>query len=110
MKKLIAITTLCWLLLMPNIAYFYNKTYWEDTTDCTIQYVDKYYPNGCTYLINWENKHIDKCWLANDYMIETSKINGCFINDWIISTIFNTPYCAITLFYEKILWELNKRH
>lgn len=111
MKKLIVITILLSMLLLPNIAYLYNKTIWKDQTDCMIQYIQNHYPNGCTYIIFWASQHIDKCWLANDYMVETKKINGCFINDWVISAIFNIPYCYMTLFYEKLLWlELNKKH
>ena len=92
------------MLILPNIWYWYNKTSWNDKTDCMIQYVKNYYPNWCMYEVLWSS-HIDECWIGNKYMIETKKINGCMINDWVLSFIYNTPYCYITLFYEKT-WKI----
>ena len=94
--KIILTTIILGLIIIPVINYSYNKTLWEDKTDCMIQYVNKYYPNWCTYIIEWEFRHIDKCWIENELMIENHKVNWCMM--WFnVEWLFNTPYCYITL-------------
>jgi len=101
MKKLIICTTLIFLLLVPFIKYAHAKTLWKWVTDCMVVYIQDYYPNWCTYLINNKYPHIDWCWKGNSSMVETSKVKWCIIKDSISSFIFNTPYCYITLLLEK---------
>jgi hypothetical protein len=83
------------------IKYTLAKTIKNKAPDCMIEYVNNYYPNGCTYLINWDTPHIDKCWMWNNIMVETKEIHWCYINDSVSSILFNTPYCYVTLFLEK---------
>jgi hypothetical protein len=74
---------------------------WADSTDCMINYVQNYYPNGCSYIINWEDNHIDKCWLENEIMTLDSTVKWCNVKQaWLI----NVPYCYYTLAFETILW------
>ena len=94
--KIILITILGTLIILPLIVYWYNKTIWKWTTDCMIEYVNNYYPNWCNYTIYWEYRHIDKCWIGNKFMIEENKVKGCMFNN-AIDNIFNMPYCYITV-------------
>jgi len=102
MKKLIILSLLVGIVMVSIGGYAWNKTIWKWNTDCMIEYINNHYPNGCTYLINWDSHHIDKCWIWNEFMIETNKIKGCVVGDSPISYIFNTPYCYTVLFFENL--------
>ena len=105
MKRLIiiifAITIITIFLLNPLWLYLMAKNKWGHP--CMIDYVNKYYPEGSVYLINWKLPHIDKRWLWG----EVKEINWCYINDSFFSLMTNTPYCYFTLFFEKVLTKLN---
>jgi hypothetical protein len=92
-----------WIIIICIWFYVYNKTLWVDKTDCMIQYINNYYPYWSTYNIPWSNdKHIDKRWL--DYLDNEKEIYGCIITNWVLWTIYNTPYCYITLFFERLIF------
>lgn len=101
-EKILWIIIVYLIFILPFIKYVHSKTIWEWVSDCMIEYVTKYYPNGCTYKIYGKYPHIDKCWIWNDYMKETKKIKHCFVNDNVTSFIYNTPYCMLSLQFEKI--------
>lgn len=102
---LIIISILC----ISGIKYIHSKTLWKGETDCMIEYVNKHYPHGCTYNVLFNGKrlpHIDKCWLENEFMVVTGKVEGCrmmYNEASPMGTLFNTPYCFISLTLEK-LW------
>ena len=94
MKKLIIIsikTTLIGIILIiPAMFYTYNKFgdgKWS--TDCMIEYINKYYPEGSVYTIHW-NPHIDKRWIWNNFgLVEIKEVNWCWIDNSFRSFIFN---------------------
>lgn len=97
------------LVINPIGLYIYNKTYGKETTDCMINYVSKYYPNGCEYTIkmDWETfNHIDKCWLENEYMELNNNVTHCFMTQ---APLVNTPYCFYSLIFEKS-WKILKKN
>ena len=100
--KLISSVTILTLLFIPVIKYIHAKTLWKWKTDCMVEYIQKHYPNGCTYKIYWKYNHIDQCWLENDLMLKTSEVKWCGIYDGVVSSIYNIPYCYFTLFAESI--------
>lgn len=75
LKIIITTVILSILVILPIGNYTYNKTIGKDKTDCMIQYVQKYYPYGSTYLIDGKYPHIDKRGIANEYMIETGQVD-----------------------------------
>jgi len=112
---------LVWFI-MPNINYAYNKInivkYNNDDTSCMLHYVNNHYPKGAIYYFDniWDrvisfvpDSHIDGRLDKEPYLEENfiKDINWCMITDSFISFIYNTPYCYITLMYEKGL-KLNK--
>lgn len=88
------------VFILSTMYYIYNKTIWKDKTDCMIQYINNYYPYWSIYKIDWYS-HIDKRWL--NYLWNEHIVNWCYIDDSLLSFIFNTSYCYLTLFYEKYL-------
>jgi len=83
--------------MLPLGKYVEAKTYWKGKTDCMIEYVNKYYPKGSTYLIDWKFPHIDKSWMENPYMVKTWDVEWCFTKD-----INNTIYCHWALLLEGV--------
>lgn len=103
MKTIIIAIFLSLFAINPLIMYFYNKTYWKGQTDCMIEYVNKYYPNGSEYLIYNKLPHIDWKNQENKYMVKTWDVNGCIMNSSWNSLLVNTPYCYWTLILETKL-------
>ena len=99
--KLITWTIILFLLFMPFLKYAHAKTLWKDTTDCMVIYINNYYPYWEEYLIDWKYPHIDKRWL--NYLESVWEIKGCIMNNSVLSFIINTPYCYVTLFFEKVV-------
>lgn len=109
MKRILIIATITIIItwfLLPIVKFIHAKTIGKNDTDCMIKYVQKYYPNGWTYLIDNKYPHIDKQNLHYEAgkMIQTWKTDGCIIHDKsLISSIINTQYCYTTLFIETII-------
>ena len=94
-------TILVAILLLWIWKYIHSKTIGYDKTDCMIQYVNNHYPNGAVYSLPWGEPHIDgrDIWL-HEYHIKD--IHGCYIDDTLLSSIYNIPYCLITVWLETI--------
>ena len=107
--KVAIITFICALLIFPTAKYIHSKTLWKDNTDCMVQYINNHYPNGSVYYfpdIGWY--HIDARGLENPYMIKTWDVYGCdFSSQSFAVRLTNTPYCYISLLFEK--WLTNKQ-
>lgn len=109
MKRIIIISLITILVSIPLFwvwKYIHAKTIWKDSTDCMVNYIKNYYPIWSTYLVFDKYPHIDKRWIWNEYMKETKQITWCYINDWFISSIFNSSYCLITLWIETFFLPL----
>jgi len=107
MKQIIKwfIIFICILFLLANIKYIHSITIWEDETDCMITYIDKYYPYGSTYMIEWIYPHIDK---RNAWYEQEHKIYWCYIDRTYKDLLYNWSYCLVTLFYENTKWIIQK--
>jgi len=95
---LLVIATMFWI---PVIKYTYAKTIGKWKEDCMIVYINKYYPHGSMYLIDWKYLHVDTGWI--EYLQKTGDFDWCNLyGDTIRTKVFNIPYCYNTLILEKI--------
>ena len=64
MKRILAIALITTLLtvtvILPTATYAVNKTIGKNSTDCMIEYINNFYPNGEIYIIDKKELHIDR--------------------------------------------------
>lgn len=92
------------LLLMPVIAYAYNKTIGNNSTDCMIEYVNGAFPLWEVYTFEDGTFHIDSQGLENEFMQSIGTVDGCSMK-WVpfIVGAINVPYCHTTRVMEQLI-------
>jgi len=99
------ITFIVSLFIIPIGKYIHAITLGKDTTDCMVTYIRDYYPSWEMYSFkdSW-GYHIDKRWVANEYMPSLGIVNGCIHNsDSIGLNLINAQYCYTTLAIETLI-------